>query len=1140
MRSLNRITCLALAACVLAYGGAVLAAPSVSAEGGGGYRFERMTPEKQYFFEYIQDIAADGAGKLYVAMSHGVEVYSPEGELLASWDAVGFEEDQDPVGISPRRLAVDADGFVYVYSQSLQSMNDKMIYKLDVSGGQWPKVVGEWNGAEQFDYISGLAADSVTGSVYAADPERGSVWVLDNAGGIGEWGAYAVPEEADRAFVEPIDVAVDGDGNLFVIEEEERIVKLDGTGQLTDEWKETDIILPGPDGPVPTEVESLTGIAAGADGYLYAADESASRLIRFDADWSAAAVGENGYGSAQFSSLSDLAVFDGGVYAADTNKASIQKFGADLGLLDEWGKSGDQPGYFLEPGNIAIDREGNVLAADRGNERIQLFDNDLRFIAEQVGGDGFEPSGVAVDAAGLVYITSGGSLYRFNRSTGTADELYSGIWGVADIAIDRDGILYATSGSSVLKLDQATYDPDEPDMETFIDGGSWNLESIAIDRNEGILYATNKHTIAAYGLDDGEPISANWDAVSGGSGDYTDLAVDAAGNLYVTVASQGIVYKLAVRDIEENRKLGEIIDILGGEGTGEGEFEYLYKIAIDPSGNVFAADRDSNRLQKFEFLLNQLADLTLSAGELDTEFDPQRNSYTAQVSNEVSQIAVTPTARAAGSVIRVNGEEVDSGGTSAPISLAAGTDTVITVAVEADDGQFRSYSLTVSRTADSGGDRGNGGGGGGSDGTVTAPGDALLDEAIGGQAGRVLLQDAQASVSADGTLSVAISRKGVDALLALASRPSSVVIGTLPNEAAKTVLSVPASITELSAGNPQAVLEFQSPQGLLRLPLAELARQVEPDADSIEIALAVQEDRNGNGMAQEHGAADVGAGLIRVELNAVRPDGSRFGARFGGGYARYAMKLPAGAGQVPAYELAGIALDESGEAVPRPVPTLFGAGADGANAEFWLKGSAVLTVWRHAQAFEDGGEVPYAADAIRALSNKFVLRGVSEDRFMPKSEVTRAQFITMMIQSLGIQPAQGDGAAFADVTPGQWHYDAIMTAYGLGLANGYEDGRFQPGKSLSRQEMVTMLYNALKFTGQIEPLANEEINSRLGGFEDEASIAAWAREAVAYAVKHGIVRGTSSGTFSPDTVSNRAQGAMIIHGMMRQLGLINS
>jgi DNA-binding beta-propeller fold protein YncE len=95
----------------------------------------------------------------------------------------------------------------------------------------------------------------------------------------------------------------------------------------------------------------------------------------------------------------DIFVADG--HGGDTN-ARIAKFSKDGTLIKAWGRKGSGPGEFNVPHRLAMDSSGRLFVADRSNNRIQVFDQDGKFLVEwkQFG----RPSGVFIDAGDTIYV----------------------------------------------------------------------------------------------------------------------------------------------------------------------------------------------------------------------------------------------------------------------------------------------------------------------------------------------------------------------------------------------------------------------------------------------------------------------------------------------------------------------------------------------------------------------------------------------------------------------------------------------------------------------------------------------------------------------------------------------------------------
>src|SRR5450631_194070 len=222
-----------------------------------------------------------------------------------------------------------------------------------------------------------LPAGRTWGAVGAVDVDRnGTVWVFERCGGTGCADSNLDPIMAfDRSgalirsfgagmFVFPHGLGLDRDGKVLMT-----------------------LGKPGVAGAGTYVFNRPTDVAIAANGYIFVADG----------------------------------------HAGDSN-ARVMKFSKDGKFIKTWGKKGAAPGDFSEPHSIALDSQGRVFVADRGdNSRIEIFDADGNFIAEwkHLG----RPSGVYIDVHDNLYV--GDTLPQGKRAPGKKD----GIW----VASAKDG-----------------------------------------------------------------------------------------------------------------------------------------------------------------------------------------------------------------------------------------------------------------------------------------------------------------------------------------------------------------------------------------------------------------------------------------------------------------------------------------------------------------------------------------------------------------------------------------------------------------------------------------------------------------------------------------------------------------------------
>ena len=162
--------------------------------------------------------------------------------------------------------------------------------------------------------------------------------------------------------------------------------------------------------------------------------------------------------------------------------------------------------------------------------------------------------------------------------------------------------------------------------------------------------------------------------------------------------------------------------------------------------------------------------------------------------------------------------------------------------------------------------------------------------------------------------------------------------------------------------------------------------------------------------------------------------------------------------------------------------------------------------------FVDVATGSYYEDAVDWAVENGITTGVSANRFDPNGVCTRAQAVTFLWRAAGSPAPRSRTMPFADVPAGSYYYDAVLWAVENGITKGTSDTTFSPNVTCSRAQIVTFLWRSEK-----SPAAGTA-----NPFADVKSTAYYA-DAVLWAVKEDITKGTTSTTFSPDADCTRAQ-----------------
>lgn len=170
----------------------------------------------------------------------------------------------------------------------------------------------------------------------------------------------------------------------------------------------------------------------------------------------------------------------------------------------------------------------------------------------------------------------------------------------------------------------------------------------------------------------------------------------------------------------------------------------------------------------------------------------------------------------------------------------------------------------------------------------------------------------------------------------------------------------------------------------------------------------------------------------------------------------------------------------------------------------------------------------FAAD-IAYVSQKGLMSGKGGGLFKPQESITRGQLVTILYRLEG-QPAVS-GAGFPDVAAGSYCEKAVKWAAANGITAGGKDGLFRPNDSITREQLATFLYRYNNYKGYV--VAKQ---ADLSAFSDSGSVSSYAKDALSWANGTGLVNGTSDGRLNPSGGATRGQAAAILHRFCVSIG----
>lgn len=181
--------------------------------------------------------------------------------------------------------------------------------------------------------------------------------------------------------------------------------------------------------------------------------------------------------------------------------------------------------------------------------------------------------------------------------------------------------------------------------------------------------------------------------------------------------------------------------------------------------------------------------------------------------------------------------------------------------------------------------------------------------------------------------------------------------------------------------------------------------------------------------------------------------------------------------------------------------------------------SGIFSVISSGLPFVDVNSGAWYYDAVSFVYNKGIMNGVTSTTFEPNSTITRGMVVTMLWRMAG-EPYVS-GGSFSDVASGRYYSTAVAWAAKNGIVDGYSSTVFGVNDPVTREQFATILYRYAKYMGY------SATGSSLTGYYDANSVSSWARDAMGWAVKNGIITGSGNSRLNPTGTASRAEVAQM-------------
>ena len=174
----------------------------------------------------------------------------------------------------------------------------------------------------------------------------------------------------------------------------------------------------------------------------------------------------------------------------------------------------------------------------------------------------------------------------------------------------------------------------------------------------------------------------------------------------------------------------------------------------------------------------------------------------------------------------------------------------------------------------------------------------------------------------------------------------------------------------------------------------------------------------------------------------------------------------------------------------------------------------------------------WAKNDVEMLAEKGLIKGISENNFNPEGEITRAEFITLIVRAIGLEGNKND-LSYNDVKYENWYVGNVGVAEKAGiLKNLTSEDNFRPNNAITREEMALIIYNAVNYMEKNMEWS-EDLYNFYNKFTDVSSMSDYVKVAVEKVAHLGIIKGIDEYRFNPKDNATRAHAAVMLKRFMQ-------